>query len=104
MPGIIQIDKVLYAVIQTVYSDGHSERIVIAYRTARSLRESIAPERIIAGGFHSRNEAAEFAQHTKTYSKLRCRISRRLREGRRSLRHVASTVATIFSTPSTAVC
>lgn len=51
--------RVRYAVVEACDVKGRSERFVVAYRTKKSLRETIAARRIIARGFSSANQAAE---------------------------------------------
>lgn len=99
MQGVKQLESGLYAVIQTIYSNGYSERFVVAYATAGSLRDFIAPERIVAFGFHSRNEAKEFAEHTavKTHSTLLCGIARRWHQDRLSFTWLGSAIAALRS-------
>jgi hypothetical protein len=57
MDGVIPV-RARYAVVEACDIKGRSERFVVAYRTEKSLRETIAARRIIATGFSTANQAA----------------------------------------------
>jgi hypothetical protein len=61
MQGVDPIQTIRYAVIEVVYSNAHSERIVLEYTTPATLRELIAGSRIVGSDFQSRIEAYELA-------------------------------------------
>ena len=57
MDSVIPV-RARYAVVEACDIKGRSERFVVAYRTEKSLRETIAARRIIASGFSTANQAA----------------------------------------------
>lgn len=51
------LSQVRYAVLEEMYSGGHSERFIMGYHNEESLRSLIAGPRILAVGYPSHDAA-----------------------------------------------
>src|SRR5689334_18708166 len=93
MEDVMLSNCIQYAVIEAVYS-GHSERVVVAYATRKSLRALIAPSRILFSALESRGEAEEFAQSSGVYgSDSWAGVALRIRTKARHLTRVMNIIA-----------